>query len=284
MRVHHLNCGSMRPAGGRLIDGEPGLLRRARLVCHCLLVETEAGLVLVDSGLGLPDMADPARRLGRRFVSLTNPVLDEAQTAARQVAALGYSVDDVRHIVLTHLDLDHAGGIGDFPKAKVHVYDAEYKAAMNPATTNEKLRYRAAQWAHGPDWVTYDQTGEPWFGFDAVRDLSGLPPQILLVPLAGHTRGHAAVAVDTGQGWLLHAGDGYFFRDEMNPRQPRCTPGLRVFQNLVEFDHASRIANQGRLRELVADPSAEVSVFSAHDATELRRHNPQWTDASRPAP
>jgi glyoxylase-like metal-dependent hydrolase (beta-lactamase superfamily II) len=261
----------MRPTGGRLIDGEPGLLRHGRMVCHCLLIETEAGLVLVDSGLGTSDVAEPARRLGRRFVALTRPVLDETETAVRQVAALGHSVDDVRHIVLTHLDLDHVGGISDFPKAKVHVYGAEYRAAMNPATGKEKMRYRTAQWAHGPDWATYDETGEPWFGFDAVRELSGLPPQILLVPLAGHTRGHAAVAVDTGQGWLLHAGDSYFFRDEVNPRRPRCTPGLRVFQNIVEVDHARRIANQGRLRELVAGHGADVAVFSAHDAVELRR-------------
>ncbi len=34
---------------------------------------------------------------------------------------LGYSINDVRHIILTHLDLDHAGGLHDFPNAAVHV-------------------------------------------------------------------------------------------------------------------------------------------------------------------
>lgn len=80
MRVHHLNCGSLRPLGGRLVDGEPGLLRTGRMVCHCLLVETEAGLVLVDSGMGLRDVADPAGRLGRRFLRLTRPVLRAEET------------------------------------------------------------------------------------------------------------------------------------------------------------------------------------------------------------
>lgn len=45
MRVHHLNCGTMRPFGGRLVDGTGSVLRRAEMVCHCLLLETSGGLV-----------------------------------------------------------------------------------------------------------------------------------------------------------------------------------------------------------------------------------------------
>ncbi|WP_223281445.1 MBL fold metallo-hydrolase [Streptomyces antnestii] len=48
---------------------------------------------------------------------MARPVLDTGETAVRQVAALGYDIEDVRHIVLTHLDLDHAGGLRDFPPA-----------------------------------------------------------------------------------------------------------------------------------------------------------------------
>ncbi|HET9140646.1 MBL fold metallo-hydrolase [Actinophytocola sp.] len=278
MRVHHLNCGSMRPRFGGLVDGQPGVWRAGQMVCHCLLIETEAGLVLVDSGLGLHDLAEPRARLGRRFLSLTHPLLAEAETAVRQVAALGFDPADVRHVVLTHLDLDHAGGIADFPTAKVHVYGAEHRAAMNPATRLEKTRYRTVQWSHGPEWVTYGEDGESWFGFASVRALSGLPEEILLVPLAGHTRGHAAVAVDTGEKWLLHAGDGYFFRGEVDPVDTRSTPVLKLFQNLVEHDHRTRVGNQRRLRELVAAHRAEVEVFSAHDAVEIRRYGPTWTE------
>jgi hypothetical protein len=58
MRVHHLNCISTCPLGGRLMDGRTGsLVRRGELACHCLLAETDAGLVLVDAGLGLRDVA-----------------------------------------------------------------------------------------------------------------------------------------------------------------------------------------------------------------------------------
>lgn len=49
MPIHHLNCGCMCPLEGALFDGfSQGLT--SRLVCPCLLIETNQGLVLVDTG------------------------------------------------------------------------------------------------------------------------------------------------------------------------------------------------------------------------------------------
>ncbi len=152
MRVHHLNCGTMCPPFGRLIRGEGSLVSRGHMVCHCLLLETDAGLVLVDTGIGLGDMAEPRERLGPGFTALVGPRLDPTETAVYQVEALGFASTDVRHIVLTHLDLDHAGGLGDFPHAEVHVYRPEHDAAMTRSSLRERERYRPAQWAHGPRW------------------------------------------------------------------------------------------------------------------------------------
>jgi glyoxylase-like metal-dependent hydrolase (beta-lactamase superfamily II) len=271
MRVHHLNCGTMRPFGGRLVDGKPGLLRRATMVCHCLLVETRDGLVLVDSGMGVDDVTNPNGSLPKWFRQAARPVLDAEETAVRQVVRLGYRPEDVRHVVLTHLDLDHAGGLRDFPHAKVHVHGEELRNALAQANPHDRRRFRTAQWSHGPDWQAYDTTGESWFGFDAVRELTGLPADFLLVPLGGHTLGHAGVAVHTGQKWLLHCGDAYFFHGETRSAAD-CPPGMRVFQGIVETDHATRVANQDRLRTLVADHGDEVETISAHDPVELRRY------------
>lgn len=69
-------------------------------------------------------------RLDRNFVTLNRPRLEPAITAIRQIEALGFSPADVRHILLTHMDVDHTGGIADFPAAKVHVYAKEHAAAM----------------------------------------------------------------------------------------------------------------------------------------------------------
>ncbi len=264
IKVHHLDCCPMFPVLGRMVQDE------GRLVAHCLLVETDdSGLVLVDSGLGLADVADRSR-LGRAYSRVFRPKLDPAITAIRQIEGLGFRADDVRHILLTHLDVDHAGGLSDFPAARVHVCADEHAAAMARATSNERQRYRPTQWAHGPDWALYRLgDGEGWFGFDAVRALPGLPDDILAIPLLGHTRGHSGIAVRDGDRWLLAAGDAYFHRTEMTTR-PGDTPRLlRMFERNVARDWRALNANQGRLRELVADHGAQVRVFSAHDPVEF---------------
>ena len=80
--------------------------------------------VVVDTGFGLDQVRTP-KLLGQPFRALVQPKLDESQTALRQVEALGFSAADVRHLVPTHLDIDHAGGLPDFPDAQLHVWRPE---------------------------------------------------------------------------------------------------------------------------------------------------------------
>ncbi len=274
MRIHHLNCISTCPAGGHLMDGRtPGLLARGQLCCHCLLVETDDGLVLVDTGLGLRDVAEPRTRLSAFFLALLAPDLREEMTAARQVEQLGFRRTDVRHIVLTHLDFDHAGGLDDFPHAAVHMLAVEREDATRQRTWLDRQRFRPQQWGTRGQWRVYGGGGgERWFGFDCVRDLPGLPPEVLLVPLPGHTHGHAGVAVRGDDGrWLLQAGDAYFWHGEMDLERPWCTPGLRMYQALMEKDRRARLANQQRLRELRRAHGAEVAICCGHDPVEFER-------------
>jgi glyoxylase-like metal-dependent hydrolase (beta-lactamase superfamily II) len=270
MRIHHLNCGTFCPIGGPLMDGASrGPL--GRLVCHCLLIETDRGLVLIDTGLGLQDTTHTYPRLSRFYVNLLNIQLDPEQTAIRQIQRLGFNPADVRHIVLTHLDFDHAGGLEDFPQATVHLMSAELDAAARRRRGFvASRRYRPMQWDDVTRWRRYDGGGEPWYGFSAVRGLDGLPPEILLIPLPGHTWGHAGIAIDAGGHWLLHAGDAYFYRGEMAPKR-HCTPGLRAYQRLMEVDRQARLANQERLRRLAVDKWGEVRLFCAHDPVEFER-------------
>ncbi|MBD1874775.1 MBL fold metallo-hydrolase [Nodosilinea sp. FACHB-131] len=268
MRVHHLNCGCMCPLGGSLFDGFSRSLT-AHLVCHCLLIETNRELVLIDTGFGLRDVQAPYSRLSPFFIHFNNIQFDRKYTAIEQIQHLGFSPSDVRHIVLTHLDFDHAGGLEDFPEATVHVMQSEIETARDRQGFIASRRYRPNQWDEVKHWQHYRAVGEPWFGFEAVRDLAGLPPEILLIPLVGHTHGHAGIAVQTAEGWLLHAGDAYFYRDEMNPSQRHCTPGLRAYQWMMEADRTARLQNQDRLWQLSCDHHNDVRLFCSHDAVEL---------------
>ncbi|HET7052296.1 MAG TPA: MBL fold metallo-hydrolase [Solirubrobacterales bacterium] len=267
MRVHHLNCGSLCPHGRRMINGDGGFLEKGRIVCHCLAIESGDGLVLVDTGFGIDDARNP-RRLGAVF-GLMNAEPRIETTALKQLEGLGFSASDVRHVVATHLDPDHSGGLPDFPDAEVHVHSTELDAALHPAL-KDKLRYPEAHWRHGPRWVRHDPGGDEWLGFESVRILPGSEAEIVLIPLFGHSRGHTGVALRTEEGWLLHCGDAYFNHGEVQT-PPSCPPGLRFFQNLNAADNAARKANQERLRELAARHGDEVTLVCSHDPHELER-------------
>ena len=58
MRGYHLNCGSFCPVGLSAADGGPGL------VCHCLVLETNEGLVLVDTGFGTAVVEEKSALIG----------------------------------------------------------------------------------------------------------------------------------------------------------------------------------------------------------------------------
>jgi glyoxylase-like metal-dependent hydrolase (beta-lactamase superfamily II) len=253
------------------MDGRTkGLLRRGQLACHCLLLETSAGLVLVDTGFGLRDVHDPKSRLSRFFLGLVSPDLREEMTAIRQIARLRLDPRDVRHIVLTHLDFDHAGGLDDFPDATVHLLTSERDAAVARRTWLDRQRYRPQQWSTRQHWRVHDASPrEQWHGFACVQPIPGV--ELALVPLIGHTLGHAGVAVRRDRTWLLDAGDAYFYSAEMDVHRPRCTPGLAFYQWMMEKDRRERLRNQERLRALARAQGNAVQIFCSHDLTDFER-------------
>jgi glyoxylase-like metal-dependent hydrolase (beta-lactamase superfamily II) len=261
------------------MDGRSSGLR-GKLACRCVLVVGDSGLTLLDTGFGLLDVANPTQRLSRFFLRLLDPEFREELTAVRQIERLGFNARDVRHILLTHLDFDHAGGLDDFPEATVHMMHVEVEDAARQRSWLDRQRYRPQQWSSIDRWSSYDRArGERWFGFEAVRQLPGVPPEILLVPLAGHTHGHAGIAVREDNGWLLLAGDAYFDHDELDAEHPHCTPGLRFYQWMMEKDRRARLDNQRRLRELVRDHGSDVRVICSHDPRELERDTGRELDA-----
>lgn len=254
MRVHHVVAGHVLPRVG------------PRAICHVLVVEHDDGLVLVDTGFGTVDLADP-RRLGPVGRMLLRPDCDPSTTALAAVLALGYSAEAVRHVVLTHLDFDHAGGLSDFPSAVVHTTAEEWDAATVATHAPERLRYRPVQWATTSDVRRYAGPGEPWrLGMSGHEVLPG----ITLLPLRGHTRGHAAVAVEAEDGLVVHAGDAAFDASSYGAKDPRTgeplgkAPALRTME-LAACRQPWRLRrNHAALRRLDAEPG--VRVVTAHDA------------------
>jgi glyoxylase-like metal-dependent hydrolase (beta-lactamase superfamily II) len=268
-RIHHLNCGTMQPYGGALFDGQTRGLGPATLACHCLLLETEAGLVLVDTGTVSRDPAADAARHSPVFRRVDRLRLDPAEAAFNQIRALGHDPAGLRHLVMTHLDFDHAAGMVDFPEARVHLSRAEAEAAQRRDTPKARERYRPGQWGGTSRWQTYGTFGADWMGLQAT-EMEGLGPDILLVSLPGHTKGHCGVAIRTQDGWLLHAADAIFHRHELE-----CPPSMpvaaRLYQWTMQTSQIERRRSLWALRRLHARQGTGVEIICTHDPGLLPR-------------
>ena len=190
MTIHFLNCGTMRPYFPRVENG-----------VTCFLIETNQGPVLVDTGFGTRDFLTPTRSM-KVFLNLMRSPRNVNETALHQLRRLGYKREDVKHIIQTHLHIDHAGGLPDFPHTQVHVLKAEHDHIIS----HRSWEYHPGHWAHNPNWVLNETRDGKWYDFDALQ-LEGFEPEIWLVPLIGHTPGHTAVAIKQEQAWVVHGGD-----------------------------------------------------------------------------
>lgn len=256
-KVHHINCGSML------------FINRFPVVCHVLLIETSNGLVLVDTGFGVEDVRDPTRIGPISNRRIIGPQLDMEETALFQVRRLGYDLSDVRHIILTHLDNDHVGGVADFPKALVHTTAAEAHTAFSGG--RKARRYQPGQMPNPERLIGHPPGRETWKGFTNVLPLSQISDGLALVPFPGHTLGHACVAVETGSTTLLHCGDAFYHRGVLDSNIKIPLP-IRVEEVVFGMQPWTLRKNHQKLRELYRDIDSNVDIICAHDPEMLSKY------------
>lgn len=245
--IYHLNCVD--------IDSPMG----AKAIGHCLLLEEEQGLILIDAGIGLLDIRDPEGRLGTPMIEKAGFKFDEQLTAYRQIEQLGFRPEEVKHCIITHLDCDHIGAVADFPHMELHVAKEEYDNfySGNP-------RYLLHQLAHEPAIHIYSTSSEKWFGLEARKVVTGFDTEIFLVPLPGHSLGHSGVAIRTNNGWLFHIGDAYYYRVEtVTDDHPVAQLAARNADN-----NELRIQSLEAIKQLMND-HPEITIFSFHDPAEF---------------
>lgn len=170
----------------------------------CLLIETDQGLVLADTGPGLQDYSNPTWFTNFFRVITMMPFVNR-EAAFHQIQRLGCKPEDIRDIVLTHMHFDHCGGLPDFPHARVHIHKREYDAFTNKQIRHwSKAAYISRNLAHKPE-ILLHEVNSKWYDFDSIR----LPftPEMYLIPLYGHSYGHCGLAIKTEIGWHFHVAD-----------------------------------------------------------------------------
>jgi len=200
--VHAIQAGGVKLDGGAMFGVVPKPLWERRIAAdernriqmgmRCLLIEHEAGLVLVDSGAG--NKEDPKFY---DIYGIENAASDGRTQLEAGLAAAGFRPEDVSIVVNTHLHFDHAGGNTyrdatgavrlTFPNARYVVQAGEFHYATH---VNE----RTAGSYFPPNFVPVSEAGR----FDFVDGEREIVPGIRLLPTPGHTPHHQSVLIDGG--------------------------------------------------------------------------------------
>ena len=231
-----------------------GGVRSVRMPVTVAIIERPDGLVLVDAGWSRLTCAWPERDPGRAKSFFLGLDVKPEDAIASQLLSLGYAPGDVKHIVATHLHIDHIGGAVDFPSATVHCSSREAEACARGALSGYDVRT-----LHLRNLEPRPVDGPPMLGFEASRDLFD-DGSVLLLDAKGHTSGSMAVAVKLAEGWCLHAGDSTMFVDDFHDDSSK-PPSL--YMRALAWDVATQRRTYGALLE--AEEKHAAKVVPSHD-------------------
>ncbi len=214
MRIHALSTGTVSIKTRQLQGVGHGLLRVLNtprdknwtepLPIYAWVIEHPEGLIVIDTGetarVNQPGYLSEGQRKNPRARFWVEP----EEEIGPLLRGVGLSPDDVRWVVLTHLHMDHDGGLAHFPKAEMLVSRAEYRAASGPF--GKLLGYLPQHW---PSWFAprlVDFAPQPFGPFPASFPLTQAG-DVTLVPTVGHSAGHLSVVLQQEQPSIFFAGD-----------------------------------------------------------------------------
>jgi glyoxylase-like metal-dependent hydrolase (beta-lactamase superfamily II) len=236
----------------RLVTDEIDSDHRLLQALNCLLVETPAGRVLIETGIG-ERVTDKVREM-RRY---------EGQPVVPALEAAGFDPATVDVVALSHLHFDHAGGLlrsdgsKAFPRARIVAQRAEWEIALDD---NSRIV------------ASYDQPElqlvRGWGGAGAVDGEVELLPGVSVIRTGGHSKGHQAIVVrGTGAGAGTAGTDGRtlaFFGDlgmrpwSANPRWVTAFDDFPLDSVEVKGELFARAAEEDWLIVLSHEPATPI--------------------------
>jgi N-acyl homoserine lactone hydrolase len=254
IKVHVLACGSTTvdealPFSSRSRNplAFTGLFRgkkhKISVPVRAYLIEHPQGLVLIDTGWDEAIRKDARGYEGFANYFASPGKLPEGEGIADQLAGLGYSIDDINAVLMTHLDIDHAGGLQMVKNVpEIYCSQKEWDAAQksNP-------RYLKRLW-NGISMKTFED------------QLDLYDHTITSIAMPGHSAGMTAYRIGTEDNYLLIAGDAGY--------------GRPSYENLdlpgVEWSRKAALDSLKRLQKIASDPHC-VDILMTHDTEEKQK-------------
>jgi glyoxylase-like metal-dependent hydrolase (beta-lactamase superfamily II) len=249
MRIHAIQTGSVRIKRSQARGRGRGLRRRLRifvdpqwtdwLPTYVWMIDHPEGIIVVDTGQGT-HLLDDVKSLNPYLRWEVMFQIEPEQEIGPQLRALGVGPRDVRRLVLTHLHMDHDGGLAHFPDSEILVSGRELHTARG--WMGRVRGYLPNRW---PTWfnpTALDFAAESFGPFAASRRLTKAG-DVIAVATPGHTADHLSVVVVHNGITYVIAGDASYTEADMLAGQ---VDGVSANEAIAQ-------ATLGALKQLAAE-------------------------------
>jgi len=236
MIVYPMKCGTLLLEADYATPGHNEGMA-AQVAVGMFLIEHTKGLILVDTGNHPRVAEDAAAYWGKDITEYLQPQMDAEHAVDRQLERLGYKPSDINYVILTHLHLDHAGGMTLFPDATFFIQKDELLAAMWPDPSFDAGHYEIKDFAATRKFKIVKLDGD--------HDLFG-DGSVKLIKTGGHSLGHQMVMLQLSEfGPTLLAGDACFMPEQIElvttpgypiPEPEKALQVVKDIRRLVEND------------------------------------------------
>ena len=235
-----------------VFDRNPELPWITNCFMAVLIQHPEAGWILYDTGW--PEDED----IPQWMKAIIDFSIGEDNSLEKQLTLVGVKPDDIRHVILSHMHIDHAGRLGLFPHASVYVDREEAEAAfttvLGTADVAARGFYHKESLLSEVEKIEYlDEDTELFKGIHTVR-------------LKGHTAGTTGLILELESGNYLVSSDAIALRANYDGIPTSLMVDSAAYAQSVKKAH--RLANQYEVKE----------IWFSHDLEEFKklRHAPEF--------
>ena len=276
MRIHAIETGRVRIKQAQIEGRGHGTWRQLQPILssewadwspvYAWAIEHPEGVIVVDTGAAAHLKSLPRWHPYFRFAVRFD--IEPEQEVGPQLRGLGIGARDVKTVVLTHLHIDHDGGLAHFPHSRILASAGEI--ARTSGIGGAVLGYLPKRWPKwfAPEPLAWQPTAYGPFASSARISAAG---DVIAVPTPGHTPNHLSVVVRDGDHEIMLAGDASYLESTM----------LSGTVDGVSPDETVAAATLARIREFCSQrPVVYLPAHDPHAAQRLRQSRSVGAPAS----
>lgn len=248
-KLYFFECGTLK-SEKHLFTLDRGIGEPFEVPVPFFLIQHNGKNILFDTGNALEASLNPEQHWGD-IVNTYYPVMEEKQFVVNQLKTIGINPEDIDYVILSHLHLDHAGGVGSFPNATYIAHKKEIEWAFNPECP-QKAAYIMQDISKDVKWLPIENEFEE--AYDLFND--GV---IQIYPTPGHTPGHLSVIINMQSKSMLLTSDCCYTEENLYDNIP---PGL-------VWSAENSISTINWIKKMQTEKNVEV--IAGHDPVAWKR-------------